>query len=125
MRRHLRQTFWLRLKEALRTAGKPATQTAVARFLGITQPSVSEWNEPNKFPEMERVIDLAQQANVCVEWLLTERGPKHPPPADTAAERLWALWPHIDDLTKGEIVRLAMERSRHPPQGGVPHSKSA
>ena len=119
------RTFWQRLKEALRDAGKPATQAYAASLLGIEQPSVAEWNRPGGYPTVKNAVVLAEKANCCVEWLFTERGPKRPTPVDETAERLWNLWPQIDDITKGEIVRLAIERAPPAPGTSSPRAKSA
>jgi hypothetical protein len=38
------------------------------------------WNYWNgeKLPSMKQAILMAKRLNICVEWLLTGRGPKHP-----------------------------------------------
>jgi hypothetical protein len=78
----------------------------------MSQGSVSLWNKPGGFPTFENTISLANLLNVNVEWLLTERGPKRPLPLDATAQRLWALWPRLDDVTKGELVGIASGRLR-------------
>jgi hypothetical protein len=105
------RTFWARVKEALEEARLPATQVFVAKRLGVKQPSVSEWNLEGGFPTLENTISLAKLLNVNVEWLLTERGPKRPLPQDATAQRLWDLWPHLDDVTKGELIGIAGKAS--------------
>lgn len=103
------RTVWLRVKEALRERHLPPTQNHVADMLKITQPSVSDWNKPGGAPKLEHAIILATKLNVCVEWIYTERGPKRPQPVDPVSQRLWDVWPLIDDLTKGEIVGRAVQ----------------
>lgn len=103
------RTFWARLKEALKDANLPATQEAAAKMIGISQPSISEWNEPNKYPEHNKIVFFAQKTGVCVEWLYLERGPKHPgPPEENTARQLWDIWPHLSELTKGTILGIAL-----------------
>jgi hypothetical protein len=114
MAKKLVRTFWARAKEALAEARLPATQVFVARFLGVAQPSISDWNKPGGFPTLENGIRLAQKLNVCVEWLYTERGPKRPIPDDPVAQRLWDAWPLLDDVTRGELVGIATSRAIRP-----------
>lgn len=104
------RTVWARVKEALGEAQLPATQAYIAKRLGMSQPSVSEWNLEGGFPTIENTISLAKLLNVNVEWLLTERGPKRPLPQDATAQRLWEMWTQLDDVTKGELVGIASGR---------------
>jgi hypothetical protein len=108
------RTFWSRVQEALKDARKPVTQVYAARIAGVKQPSVSLWNEPGGFPTIENAIAIAKHVNVCVEWLLTGRGPKGiGPPEEKLARELWQFWPHLDDATKGRIVGIAQENVIH------------
>ena len=78
-----KRAFWLRVQEAMRDQGKKPTQAAVAKLVGIKQPSVNKWAKGG-LPTMETVVDLAERLNVSVEWLLTERGPKRPLDAESS-----------------------------------------
>jgi transcriptional regulator with XRE-family HTH domain len=100
-------TFWERTKDAFNEAGLDSTQEAVAKFLGISQPSISDWNKPGGYPTIENAIKLAHRANVCVEWLLTERGPRRLPPKDGAAEHLWQLWNGLNPVRQGQVLGFA------------------
>lgn len=71
-------TFWERVTEALRDAGHEHSQMGVARLLGMSQGSVGRWAQGTGLPTMQNALDLALKAGVCVEWLLTGRGPKAP-----------------------------------------------
>jgi len=104
------RTVWIRVKEALGEAGLPDTQVFVARQLKMAQASVALWNRPGGYPTLENAISLAKLLNVNVEWLLTERGPKRPIPQDASAQRLWDLWARLDDVTKGELIGMALGR---------------
>lgn len=85
-------TFWTRLMEAMREADQPESQAAVARLIGIKQPSVHEWAYGG-LPTLDRCRDLAAKLDVCVEWLYTGRGPKRPAvPSDPDAAKLWEIW---------------------------------
>ncbi len=123
--RRFARTFWDRVREAMKDAGMKPTQAGAANLIGIRQPSVYDWTKPGGFPTLENGIALAERLNVCVEWLYTERGPKRTPPRDLAAERLWDVWPRLDDATKGELVGLAIGRAGPSTEDGLPRPKRA
>lgn len=103
-----KRTVWARIKEALKDAGRPDIQKEAARIAGIEQPSVAEWNRPDVYPAMPTVVKLADELNVCVEWIYTERGPKTPgPPADQVAQRLWEVWPRLNDEQRRDLLGIA------------------
>jgi len=110
----------------MRDAGLPAKKVDVARLLRIQPPSINDWDKPGGFPTIARTVAIAKHAKVCVEWLLTERGPKFAVPDDPTAQRLWSIWPRIDDVTKGELIGKAQERLRPPNDdqaGGTQHAR--
>lgn len=101
------------------------TQTGAGKLIGVSQPAVNDWTL-GKYPTMENALALAAKLNVCVEWLLTERGPKKPLPQDATAQRLWELWPQLDDVTKGELIGMAsgMLRRRQEPDTPEKHQRA-
>lgn len=102
------RTVWARIKEALHDRGLPETQVYAARMIGVEQPSVSDWNKPGMYPTLENAVTIAKKLGVCVEWLLTERGPKHPgPPGDELAQELWLLWEHLPAKVRRDLVGAA------------------
>lgn len=109
----------------MRDKGLKPTQTAAAKLIGVTQPSVNDWNEIGGYPTMANAVELARKLNVCVDWLLTERGPKRPIPEDTAAQRLWDMWPQLDDVTKGELIGIALGRLQSRPDDDEALSENA
>lgn len=111
------KTFWLRLKEALKEAQKPPTQIYAADMVGVKQSSVSLWNKPGGVPELEKVLIFAKRLNVCVEWLYTGRGAKHPEPAsDEYMEVLKGLWPRVPEDTKRDLIGAARLHAGQLPQ---------
>lgn len=82
------------------------TQERLAALAGVKQPSVNEWKDG--FPAMENAVRLSENLGICVEWLLTERGPKHPPraPKDEIGT-LSTIWPQLDERKKAEVTRFA------------------
>lgn len=82
------------------------TLEQVAKLARVKQPSVSLWAEGSM--RMKKAIEYATTTGVCVEWLLTERGPKFPPPEpDANTDKLNGLWPHVSDVTRGRILQIA------------------
>jgi hypothetical protein len=107
-RRPKKRTVWERVKEALHDASLPATQAEAAKIAQVKQPSVSDWNKQEGYPEMANAVRLAERLNVCVDWILTGREPKKPgPPAEPLAQELWGLWAHLDEDTKRDLLGFA------------------
>jgi hypothetical protein len=80
------------------------TQVRLAALAGVKQPSVAEWRDG--VPAMETAIKLSLELGVCVEWLLTERGPKYPPPAQSDSG-IWKLWQLLGSEEKDQVVKFA------------------
>lgn len=98
------RSFLDRAMEALRDRypkDRP-TQTRLAKIAGVSQPAVHEWGMPGRAPEHARVLKLALELNVCVEWLYTGRGPKHPPAQPD--EPFLACWQNLDPDTRKQIA---------------------
>lgn len=76
------RSFLDRALEALRDRyprDRP-TQVRLAKIAGVSQPAAREWGLPDRAPDHTRVLKIARETGVCVEWLYTGRGPKYPPP---------------------------------------------
>lgn len=117
------RNFYDRVRERMREMAplmwrdRLPTQAAVAALIGIRQPSVHKWAQ-GKLPEMKHAVAVAQVLGVCLEWLLTERGPKYPPAPDDAAQELLAIWGAHPDIQR-ELLRYA----RFLAQGDEPKKK--
>ena len=79
------------------------TQGRLAQVAGVKQPSVNDWKDG--YPAMETAVRLSTALGVCVEWLLTERGPKHPPAGSDPTLAL--LLSQLDDRQKMRLAKLA------------------
>lgn len=102
--------FWTRAKEAM-NGNKVFSnyQTEIAGLLKIKQPSVYEWEAGESMPSIRNTIKLATRTNVCVEWLYTGRGAKHPgPPDEPLAKKLWSAWGNLTDEEKSELCAYAL-----------------
>jgi DNA-binding XRE family transcriptional regulator len=74
-----------------------ASQVRLAQLAGVKQPTVNEWGDTDRYPSMSTAVKLAGNLGVCVEWLLTERGPKY---AQQSTQEAQELVPLIDSLSE-------------------------
>lgn len=69
---------------------------------------------------MPTAVRLAQSLDICVEWLLTERGPKYAQKSLQADEQLIPLissWSNLKPEQKRQITRYAdFVKSEPPPK---------
>jgi hypothetical protein len=99
------RSVYERAMEALaeRYPKEKATQGKLAALAGVKQPSVNDWKDA--YPSMDTAVRLSLALGVCVEWLMTERGPKRPPDADNPTLAL--LLSQLDDRQKARLAKLA------------------
>jgi hypothetical protein len=127
-----KRTVWARVEEVLIETGKPATQKYGAALVGKAQPSAALWNKPNRYPEMDVAIRLAEKLGVCVQWLLNEEGPKRVPPANDAhLDALYLVWPELPDVEKRDLVgyararaHLVRESAHQPAEAQIPSGRA-
>jgi len=77
----IKAIFAANLTEAIKEsvyAGKNKKELGEA--FGVSDAMASNYQNPEneKFPSLQRAINISNILGVCVEWLLTGRGPKHP-----------------------------------------------
>lgn len=70
--------FAARFREACKEADAPETQEKLGKFLGVSGAMAWYYRNGEKLPGMNTAIHIAMKLSVCVEWLLTGRGPKRP-----------------------------------------------
>jgi transcriptional regulator with XRE-family HTH domain len=56
----------------------PTTNEGLSKIFGVSPPMISYWRKGDKLPAMETAQRIAKRCGICVEWLLTGRGPKYP-----------------------------------------------
>lgn len=110
MAKQLERTFLERAMEALaeRYPRERPTQKKLAQLAGLSQPSVNEWREPGRGPNIPNGLRLAKALGVCMEWLYTERGPKRPGAASAPDEHLSPIleaWPDLPLDLRREVKR--------------------
>ena len=78
----IQQRFAARLNQALDSNGYPlkhkGRQARLGNDLSVTSKAASYWLEGKKLPDMKHAVEIAELVGVCVEWLLTGRGPMTP-----------------------------------------------
>lgn len=69
----------LALTEAGYTKERYKNLTVVlVKLFDVSSATVNDWRHGKKCPTMKNALDIAVKLNVCVEWILTGRGPKRP-----------------------------------------------
>ena len=104
------RSVWTRIQEAMRASGRPDTQIAVAKLLGIRQPSVSEWARGISRPTTKHFDTLAERTGFATEYLRTARGPKRPPPAtagDQQLDELLFIWAKLSGDSRNALLQHA------------------
>jgi len=103
------QYFAERFRLACRLANAPPTMEALGRYLHVG--TTMAWNYFNgeKLPSMEKAVEIALKLGVCVEWLLTGRGPMQP------------LQPAADVLDLSELPEDAKRNLRALVESIKPH----
>jgi transcriptional regulator with XRE-family HTH domain len=73
--------FAKRLKEALtdQREEERGGGARLARICGVSSAAAGKWLSGDGLPHMTHAMEMAEELGVCVEWLLTGRGPKKPP----------------------------------------------
>lgn len=111
------RSFLDRALEALRDRypKERPTQVRLAKIAGVSQPAAREWGLPDRAPDHARVLKIAKETGVCVEWLYTERGPKYPPSVPESDSFL-KQWADLDPTTRGELERFRDFLRTQPPK---------
>lgn len=104
--------FGERLRLACETVGIPATQAALARLFGVSTTIVWHYLNGEKLPSMAKAIEIAEKLGVCVEWLLTGRGPMYPPPSSDDVLDLSRLPPAAKSQLKALVDTLSQPTSQ-------------
>lgn len=115
-----RQQFAERLGLALDKAGIPrhGRQTWLAEILDVAQPSARRWTTGRNFPELNKIVVLADKLGIRLEWLVSGRGPMTVTHTGTLVPVIpWqdlSLW--LDPETRETIV--PSDRILFPAYGG-------
>jgi transcriptional regulator with XRE-family HTH domain len=115
-----KQTIYDRLMQAYaeKYPAEATTQKVVGERLGIAQSDISRYKTGERLPRWERVIGVAVELNIAVEWLLTGRGPKRPiqelPPG---IEELLEFWDKLPPEAQSTVIGYAKLTRATTPTG--------
>lgn len=87
-----------RIKKAREAKG--ISQKEVSLTLGVSAPTVSEWESGKKFPSTENLVALARLLETTTDYLLCESEPSEMPDSEFS-------W--LDKLTADEIAEKCYE----------------
>jgi predicted transcriptional regulator len=110
MPRAINSPIWLRIEEAMRDSSHSPSQVAVAKLLGIKQPSVSEWARGLGRPTTKNLEALAIKTGFSMEYLRTGRGPKRVPAVsreDELLRELLAIWERLSAESRSALLQHA------------------
>ena len=97
--------FGARFGQACREANLSDTQADLAKIFMVSAAMISYYKTGKKLPSMETALLIATKTGVCVEWLLSGRGPKHPPPSVESSD--WLDLRGVDDAVKFALQAAA------------------
>ncbi|KNC88993.1 S24 family peptidase [Trabulsiella odontotermitis] len=80
------------------------TQDALAKRIGLTKATVSQWESGTTEPRGKNLINLAETLNVSPEWLLTGKAPEAQPISSNAkVEGGFSVWDSSTPLEDDEV----------------------
>jgi transcriptional regulator with XRE-family HTH domain len=104
--------LWKRFAESVMDLAKPKSlrQEDIAREIKVGQTAVSGYKTGDKEPSIGTAILLAGYAEMCVEFLLTGKGPQRPwGQMDTDFAKIVQAWEHLDDVNRAKLIERAEE----------------
>lgn len=74
---------------------KRLSQGELARRIGVSQPTISDWENGKTEPTVDNMRSLAVELEVCFEWLATGRGPRDFQPGVQEARPEYRVQPEL------------------------------
>jgi len=110
-----RTDFAQRLVEVCEDMNLPARgrQTQLAKKFGVSQQAARKWLDGIAYPEIDKLVAMADWANINVNWLLQGVGPKHGNRVDAKAlvlDEAVKLLPRELGLDLVDNLRAKLER---------------
>lgn len=86
----------------------PKKNDDIGKVFGVSGPMITYWRTGQKLPAMETAQVIAKRCGVCVEWLLTGRGPKYPGiPDNEVSQAAHLVIQAIPELADSQVELLA------------------
>lgn len=105
-----KSALWKRFEDAcaeLRPA-KPSDQAAIQSKLHVSQSTVSNWKRGEKTPPIERAIELARYADLCVQYLYSGQGPRRPwGDMSRPLAKLVTVWEDLSATDRDKLLEYA------------------
>lgn len=103
--------IWKRIVEAFGSVGVKGTPTAIAKELGMAQPSVRQWSLGETTPNRANVLAVAKKTGY-LSWYIEEgKLPKKAPQAadrdDPLGEELMEVWGQLSGVSRARLVERA------------------
>lgn len=125
------RTTWERIQWAVADARlddatfwAEVSPTRVAKLLGISQPSVSNWSSTTnpRNPAQKHLRSIALMTDVCVEWLSTGREPKRPfdVKLDDITRTMVEVMQALDTDERARLLEIAVQKLESPRTGTSP-----
>lgn len=105
--------IWKRIVEAFDDIKVAGTPTAIARELGMKQPSVWQWEAGETTPSRANILAVAKKTGFLAGYLEDGKLPKKPPrgtrPDDPLLNELLDLWGQLSIANRGRLAERATE----------------
>lgn len=100
--KNIARDFALRLKELI------AFQSvrSFARSCQLSETALRKYLNGESTPNLERLIAIANQSGVTVEWLATGKGEKYPPPNVVEPEGSYKTSPQLHEIERIVLNKL-------------------
>jgi transcriptional regulator with XRE-family HTH domain len=105
--------IWKRIVEAFADIKVAGTPTAIARELGMKQPSVWQWEAGETTPSRANILAIARRTGFLAGYIEDGKLPKKPP-NDTLADdpllnELFDIWAQLSPANRGRLAERATE----------------
>lgn len=80
-------------------------QTAFGKKFGVSQEAARKWLSGESLPQLAKCIEIAKEAKVGFEWLMTGRGAA--PYDNTPEAKVYLAMQNMDESTKYQIVKIS------------------
>lgn len=105
--------IWKRIVEAFAYVNVSGTPTAIAKELGMSQPSVRQWKIGETTPSRSNILAIAKRTGFLSGYLedakLPKKAPVGVPPDDPLFDELLEIWTRLHDGNRGRVVERAAE----------------
>lgn len=103
--------IWNRIVEAFGAIGVKGTPTAIAKELGMAQPSVRQWSLGETTPSRSNILSIARKTGFLSGYLEDGKLPRKAAVAigqdDPLREEMLEIWAQLNDSNKGRLIERA------------------